>query len=77
MPRTLIQRREQMHSNASSGFADAGVAADQAKTAASSASAASGALRNAMTVDVEEYFQVGAFERCVAREDWGRYASRN
>jgi len=65
-----------MHSNASSGFADAGVAADQAKTAASSASAASGALRNAMTVDVEEYFQVGAFERCVAREDWGRYASR-
>ncbi|HEY4548307.1 MAG TPA: XrtA system polysaccharide deacetylase [Pedomonas sp.] len=29
-----------------------------------------------MTVDVEEYFQVGAFERCIRREDWGGYASR-
>lgn len=33
-------------------------------------------VRNAMTVDVEEYFQVGAFERCIAREDWGQFASR-
>lgn len=33
-------------------------------------------MRNAMTVDVEEYFQVGAFEHCILREDWDRYASR-
>ncbi len=30
----------------------------------------------AFTVDVEEYFQVGAFEAVVARETWGRYPSR-
>lgn len=28
------------------------------------------------TVDVEEYFQVSAFERCVARSDWKRFESR-
>lgn len=28
------------------------------------------------TVDVEEYFQVGAFERLVSREDWPSYPSR-
>ena len=32
--------------------------------------------RNAMTVDVEEHFQVAAFERQVRRNDWGRYPSR-
>jgi len=32
--------------------------------------------RNAMTVDVEEHFQVAAFERLVRRNDWGRYPSR-
>lgn len=40
------------------------------------APALGGVLRNAMTVDVEEYFQVGAFERCIRREDWDGYASR-
>ena len=33
-------------------------------------------LPNAMTVDVEEYFQVSAFEDVVAREDWPDIASR-
>lgn len=27
-------------------------------------------IQNAMTVDVEDYFQVSAFERYIAREDW-------
>jgi polysaccharide deacetylase family protein (PEP-CTERM system associated) len=31
---------------------------------------------NALTVDVEDYFQVSAFERVVARERWGAYESR-
>jgi polysaccharide deacetylase family protein (PEP-CTERM system associated) len=31
---------------------------------------------NAMTVDVEEYFQVAAFERRIPREAWERYPSR-
>ena len=29
-----------------------------------------------MSVDIEEYFQVGAFERTIARGDWGAIASR-
>jgi len=33
-------------------------------------------IRNALTVDVEEYFQVAAFERTIARNDWHRTASR-
>ncbi len=32
--------------------------------------------RNAMTVDVEDYFQVSAFERYIAREDWQRLPHR-
>jgi polysaccharide deacetylase family protein (PEP-CTERM system associated) len=32
--------------------------------------------RNAMSVDVEEYFQVAAFERQVQKDDWGSYPSR-
>jgi polysaccharide deacetylase family protein (PEP-CTERM system associated) len=32
--------------------------------------------RNAMTVDVEEYFQVAAFERQVRRGDWDRFPTR-
>jgi polysaccharide deacetylase family protein (PEP-CTERM system associated) len=32
--------------------------------------------RNAMSVDVEEYFQVAAFERQVHKDDWGSYPSR-
>jgi polysaccharide deacetylase family protein (PEP-CTERM system associated) len=31
---------------------------------------------NAMSVDIEEYFQVGAFERTIRRDDWDRLASR-
>jgi polysaccharide deacetylase family protein (PEP-CTERM system associated) len=31
---------------------------------------------NAMSVDVEEYFQVSAFERRIARDEWGRWPSR-
>ena len=31
---------------------------------------------NAMSVDIEEYFQVGAFERTIDRGDWDRIASR-
>lgn len=30
---------------------------------------------NAMSVDVEEYFQVGAFENCIRRQDWPRLTS--
>ncbi|WP_245795465.1 polysaccharide deacetylase family protein, partial [Thioalkalivibrio denitrificans] len=29
-----------------------------------------------MTVDVEDYFQVSAFERHIAREDWDRMPCR-
>lgn len=31
---------------------------------------------NALTVDVEDYFQVSAFERCVDRESWDSYPLR-
>jgi polysaccharide deacetylase family protein (PEP-CTERM system associated) len=31
---------------------------------------------NALTVDVEDYYQVGAFETRIARADWDRYPSR-
>lgn len=31
---------------------------------------------HAMSVDVEEHFQVGAFEKCVMREDWVNHESR-
>jgi polysaccharide deacetylase family protein (PEP-CTERM system associated) len=37
---------------------------------------ASTSPRNALTVDVEEYFQVAAFERQIGRDAWGRYPSR-
>ena len=33
-------------------------------------------LANAMTVDVEDYFQVSAFERYIARDDWDRLPAR-
>ncbi|MCA3255466.1 MAG: polysaccharide deacetylase family protein, partial [Alphaproteobacteria bacterium] len=29
-----------------------------------------------MSVDIEEHFQVGAFEGTIARADWGGHASR-
>ena len=32
--------------------------------------------RNALTVDVEEHFQVAAFEGQIGREDWGEHTSR-
>ncbi|WP_375286939.1 XrtA system polysaccharide deacetylase [Sphingomonas sp.] len=33
-------------------------------------------LLHGLSVDVEEYFQVGAFERTIAKADWPSYASR-
>ncbi len=33
-------------------------------------------ITNAMTVDVEDYYQVSAFERVVARDRWHEYESR-
>lgn len=33
-------------------------------------------ITNAMTVDVEDYFHVSAFEQHIAREDWGEYPTR-
>lgn len=33
-------------------------------------------ILNALTVDVEDYFHVSAFERCVPRADWDRYPTR-
>lgn len=33
-------------------------------------------IANAMTVDVEDYFQVAAFEDCIPREDWPRWPVR-
>jgi polysaccharide deacetylase family protein (PEP-CTERM system associated) len=33
-------------------------------------------MLNAMTVDVEDYFQVSAFERYISRDDWGKIAPR-
>jgi polysaccharide deacetylase family protein (PEP-CTERM system associated) len=33
-------------------------------------------ITNAMTVDVEDYFQVSAFERYISREDWDRLPCR-
>lgn len=31
---------------------------------------------NGLSVDVEEYFQVGAFEKTISRDDWDRWPSR-
>lgn len=33
-------------------------------------------VTNAMTVDVEDYFQVAAFENCIRHEDWSRWPMR-
>jgi polysaccharide deacetylase family protein (PEP-CTERM system associated) len=33
-------------------------------------------ISNALTIDVEDYFQVSGFERDIRREDWGSYQSR-
>ena len=33
-------------------------------------------VTNAMTVDVEDYFQVAAFEECIRREDWPHWPVR-
>jgi polysaccharide deacetylase family protein (PEP-CTERM system associated) len=33
-------------------------------------------IRNAMTIDVEDYYQVQAFAGCVSRQDWDGMASR-
>lgn len=41
-----------------------------------SSGAATQPVRHFFTVDVEEYFQVNAFERAVPRDDWPRWPSR-
>ena len=33
-------------------------------------------MRNALTIDVEDYFQVSAFENCIARDQWERWPRR-
>ncbi len=33
-------------------------------------------MKNAMTIDVEDYFQVSAFEKVINPQDWGSIASR-
>jgi len=33
-------------------------------------------IKNAMTVDVEDYFQVSAFEKIITRQDWDSYPHR-
>ncbi len=33
-------------------------------------------IRNAMTVDVEDYFQVQAFAHCIERKDWDQFPQR-
>jgi len=33
-------------------------------------------IKNAMTVDVEDYFQVSAFEKIITRKDWDSYPHR-
>jgi len=33
-------------------------------------------IKNAMTVDVEDYFQVSAFEKIITRDDWKSYPHR-
>ena len=35
-----------------------------------------GAIRNAMTVDVEDYFQVQAFAHCIPRSSWDKFDRR-
>jgi polysaccharide deacetylase family protein (PEP-CTERM system associated) len=37
---------------------------------------AQGRILNAMSVDIEEYFQVGAFEQCIDPAQWDHFASR-
>jgi polysaccharide deacetylase family protein (PEP-CTERM system associated) len=46
------------------------------RMAADRPSRTAGAPRNALTVDVEDYFQVSAFEAAVPRGDWNGYESR-
>lgn len=33
-------------------------------------------ITNVMSVDVEDYFQVGAFEHTISRADWERWPCR-
>ena len=59
--------------------ANPGVAAGEAARQAEAAPAAlanATPIRNAMTIDVEDFFQVQAFAGTVGREDWQRYPSR-
>ena len=53
-----------------------GDAIDAVPSAASAALTAPPRVLNALTVDVEDYFQVSAFEHRVPRADWDRLESR-
>ena len=55
---------------------DAATPATLDRGASAPARAAGAALRNALTVDAEEYFQVAAFERTLPRASWDGLESR-
>ncbi len=47
-----------------------------ADSSASSSTLLADAIPNALTVDVEDYFQVSAFEHRIHRDQWGKFESR-
>lgn len=51
-------------------------APDNERDGQMSAATDSGGLVNALTVDVEDYFQVAAFEKCVSPESWDGFPLR-
>lgn len=53
-----------------------GMAGRPARAAGTAAAVGPGTVVNGMSVDVEEYFQVGAFENIIDRADWPRLPSR-
>jgi polysaccharide deacetylase family protein (PEP-CTERM system associated) len=58
------------------GLADVRHAARRPAPASSAAVSAGAPVVNAITVDVEDYFQVSAFDRTVSRASWDSFASR-
>ena len=60
-----------LESDARAAAADAGLKVDNSKSAARS-----GGICNAMTVDVEDFFQVQAFAGCIDRSDWESFPRR-
>jgi polysaccharide deacetylase family protein (PEP-CTERM system associated) len=45
-------------------------------TATAPAAATQTPIRNALTIDVEDYYHVSGFERCVSRSQWSSFESR-